>query len=450
MSEIKDIVVPDLGGISDVEVIEIVVKPGDVVAKEDTLIVLESDKASMDVPSPFDGVIESIEVSNGQMISEGSLVAKIKLSDSADAPAATPEKQAAVEQAAPAPATTPVAEQAPAPKATPGVATEKPVMGAAIAKPPPAERSGTALAHASPGVRRFARELGADVSQIRGTGNKGRITQQDVKDFIKIALSSGAGAASSSGASEGMGLNLAAVPQIDFSQFGETSNLALSRIKKISGPFLSRSWVTIPHVTHHDEADITELEAFRKSIKDEALKQDVRITMLAFIAKAVVKALQDFPSFNSSLNATGDELILKQYYNLGIAVDTPNGLMVPNIKDAHKKGIYDLARDMADLSVKARDGKIKPQDLQGGTFSISSLGGIGGIGFTPIINMPEVAILGVSRSRYMPVYNGKEFVPRFMLPLDLSYDHRVIDGAQAARFMVHLCKILSDPRRMLL
>ena len=434
-----EIVIPDIGGSDEVEVIDVMIQEGDTVEAEQSLLTLESDKATMDVPSLQAGKIISLKVSTGDKVKEGSVIALMETVDSANSAPAKQESPVSKPQPAkPAP-------QSSAPAATNQVATQ-PKSGPS---PSPTALSGDSVPHASPSVRKFARELGADIKQVAGTGSKGRITKDDVQAYIKAKLSGiQSGAQASSVVTSGNGIE--PIPAIDFSQFGEIEDLKLSRIKKISGPHLTRSWLNIPHVTHHDEADITELEAFRKSIKDEALKQDVRITLLAFITQAVTKALMAFPSFNSSLSPDGASVILKKYYNVGIAVDTPHGLMVPNIKDCHKKSAYDIARDMGQISLDARDGKIKPDSLKGGTFSISSLGGIGGTAFTPIVNAPEVAILGITRSQMKPVWNGKEFEPRLMIPLDLSYDHRVIDGAEAARFMSYLCKLLSDPKRMML
>ena len=431
MAEMKQVLVPDIGNYKDVPVIEVMVKAGDIVKAEQSLLTLETDKATMDVPAPFDGVVKEVKVKVGDNISEGSLIFVMETSAGA-APAA----QAAAPDSAPAKAA-PVAAVAVvvAPAAAPAaIAAAAPVMSNAPA----------GKAHASPSVRSFARELGVDLAQVKGSAVKGRISKDDVQNFVKAALSQPRGAAG------GSGMQVLAMPVIDFAKFGEVESQPLSRIKKISGANLHRNWVTIPHVTQFDEADISEMEAFRKQIGAEYAKQDVKITPLVFMLKAVVAALQKFPDFNASLDAGGENLVLKKYFHIGVAVDTPNGLMVPVLRDVDKKGIVQLAKELGEISAKARALKITAADMQGGCFSISSLGGIGGTAFTPIINAPEVAILGVSKASMKPVYKDGEFVPRLMLPLSLSYDHRVIDGASAARFTHYLAQVLSDIRRLTL
>ncbi|MGL4766514.1 MAG: dihydrolipoyllysine-residue acetyltransferase [Formosimonas sp.] len=429
---VVEVKVPDIGDYSDVPVIEIHVKVGDTVAVEDSLVTLESDKATMDVPSSAAGVVKEIKVAMGDRISEGSVVVVLETAASSAAPAAV---------AVPAPAAAPVAA-APAPVAAP--AAPAVVAVAAVAA--------STGAHASPSVRKFARELGVDIGLVKGTGPKNRITPEDVRGFIKsvmlgqTALSSSAVAAPVGGS--GVGLDLLAWPKVDFAKFGEVESQPLSRIKKISGQNLSRNWVMIPHVTVNEDADVTDLEQFRVQMNKEYEKQGVKFSMLAFIIKAAVQALKKFPEFNASLD--GDNLVLKKYYHIGFAADTPNGLMVPVIKDADKKGIAQIASEMSELAKQAREGKLKPADMSGGCFTISSLGGIGGTSFTPIINAPEVAILGVMKSAMKPVWNGSAFEPRLMCPMCLSFDHRVIDGAAAARFNAYLASILADFRRVLM
>ena len=425
----QQVLVPDIGGFKDVAVIEVAVKAGDSVKAEDTLITLETDKATMDVPAPFDGVIKSLSIKVGDKVSEGVLIALMETSAAAAASEPAPA-------AAPAPAA-PVAAPVAAPAAPTPVAAPAPVSAAPAA---PAGKS-----HASPSIRRFARELGVDLGQVKGSAPKGRITKDDVQNFVKAALAAPRGAGGGVG-----GIQLLDMPQVDFAKFGEVESRPLSRIKKISGANLHRNWVMLPHVTQFDEADITEMEAFRKQIGAEYAKQGVKITPLAFLLKAVAATLQQFPEFNASLDASGENLILKKYYHIGVAVDTPDGLMVPVIRDVEQKGLVQLAKELGEISQKARDKKLSAADMQGGCFSISSLGGIGGTAFTPIINAPEVAILGVSRSSMKPVYQDGQFVPRLMLPLSLSYDHRVIDGASGARFTTALAQILSDVRRLAL
>jgi pyruvate dehydrogenase E2 component (dihydrolipoamide acetyltransferase) len=436
---IVELKVPDIGDMHDVSVIEVLVKPGDTVKAEQSLITLESDKASMEVPATQGGVIKELKVALGDKVSEGSVIALIEAAGAAVVAPAAPAVAVAPAPTAPAP----VAPAAPAASA-PAASAPAPAPVAAPAA------AGGALPHASPSVRRFARELGVPLAQVQGTGLKGRITQDDVQAFVKAALSGGAKPAAG-GASGPLPDGVVSVlpwPQIDFTKFGPIERQPLSRIKKLSGANLSRNWVLIPHVTNNDEADITELEAFRVKLNAEGGKDAPKVTMLAFLIKAVVAALKRFPTFNASLD--GDALVLKQYFNIGFAADTPNGLVVPVIRDADKKGILELAQESADLAKLARDGKLTPAQMQGGCFSISSLGGIGGTTFTPIINAPEVAILGVCRSVMKPVWNGSAFEPRLTLPLSLSYDHRVIDGAAAARFNAYLGQLLADFRRVAL
>ncbi|WP_063533333.1 dihydrolipoyllysine-residue acetyltransferase [Burkholderia sp. MSMB1589WGS] len=432
-----EVKVPDIGDYKDVPVIEIAVKVGDTVEKEQSLVTLESDKATMDVPSPAAGVVKGILVKVGDAVSEGSLIVVLEASGAAASAPQAAAPAAAPVQAAPAPA--PAAE--PAPQAA--------TAAAAAAAPAPAASGEYRASHASPSVRKFARELGVDVSRVTGTGPKSRITKDDVTAFVKGVMTgqraSPAAAAAPAGGGE---LNLLPWPKIDFAKFGPFEAKPLSRIKKISGANLHRNWVMIPHVTNNDEADITDLEALRVQLNKEHEKAGVKFTMLAFVIKAVVAALKKFPTFNASLD--GDNLVFKQYYHIGFAADTPNGLVVPVIRDADKKGLVDIAKEMSELSKAAREGKLKPDQMQGGCFSISSLGGIGGTHFTPIINAPEVAILGLSRGQMKPVWDGKQFVPRLTLPLSLSYDHRVIDGAEAARFNAYLGSLLGDFRRVIL
>jgi len=429
-----EVLVPDIGDFSDVPIIEVHVVPGDKVNAEDPLLTLESDKATLDVPAPSAGTVGEVLVKVGDEVSEGTLILMLSSGDGAST---TPPSL--VEQQEP--------ESGPA-AAQPVAAA----VGAELAAPPAVtggdDVKAPAGAHAGPSVRRMARELGVDLSQITASGAKGRITKDDLLSFLKGPAQPAAAAAPA--AAQGSGIP--EIPAQDFSRFGPVETQALPRIKKVSGPFLHRSWLNVPHVTHNDEADITELDAYRKQL-DGAAKGDrnpYRVTLLAFLVKAVVGALKKHPEFNSSLSPEKDAIIVKEYYNIGIAVDTPGGLVVPVVKDADRKGIVDLSREFMEISAKARDGKLKPPDMQGGTFTISSLGGIGGTSFTPIVNAPEVAILGVVRSAMKPVWNGTEFVPRNMLPLSVSYDHRVIDGALAARFTRHLCYLLEDDRRLLL
>jgi pyruvate dehydrogenase E2 component (dihydrolipoamide acetyltransferase) len=428
-----DVTVPDIGDVKEVEVIEIMVAVGDTVAAEQSLITVESDKASMEIPSSQAGVVKAINVKIGDKVAKGSLILTID----AQAKAAVAPAPVVQAQPAAAPATASVASVAPT--------GSRPAPTAAFLES--ANLAPGQLPRASPSVRKFARELGVDLGRVKGSGLKSRITADDVRAFVKQALSAGVSGVAASG-SDGAALGLLPWPKVDFTKFGPVDAKPVSRIKKISGANLHRNWVMIPHVTNNDEADITDLEALRVTLNKENEKSGVKVTMLAFLIKAVVAALKKFPEFNASLD--GDTLVFKQYYNIGFAADTPNGLVVPVIRDADKKGILDVAREMTDLSKKARDGKISPADMQGGCFSISSLGGIGGTSFTPIINAPEVAILGVSRSAHKLVWDGKQFVPRLMVPLSLSYDHRVIDGAAAARFNAYLGQILADFRRIAL
>ncbi|QXN24620.1 pyruvate dehydrogenase complex dihydrolipoyllysine-residue acetyltransferase [Shewanella putrefaciens] len=433
---VKEIQVPDIGDASNVDVIEVLVSVGDDITVDQGLITLETDKATMEVPAPFAGKLLSLTVKVGDKVSQGSVIATIETVTAGAAPAPQAAAPAPVAQeAAPAPV-------AAAPSRPP--VPHHPSAGAPVA---------TGVVHASPAVRRLAREFGVDLTQVTGSGRKGRIMKEDVQAYVKYELSRPkATAATSVAAGNGGGLQVIAAPKVDFSKFGEVEEIPLSRIQKISGPNLHRNWVTIPHVTQFDEADITEMEEFRKQQNDAAAKKkaDYKITPLVFMMKAVAKTLQQFPVFNSSLSSDGESLIQKKYYHIGVAVDTPNGLVVPVVRDVDKKGIIELSRELADISVRARDGKLKSADMQGSCFTISSLGGIGGTAFTPIVNYPDVAILGVSKSEIKPKWNGKEFEPKLMLPLSLSYDHRVIDGAMAARFSVTLSGILSDIRTLIL
>jgi pyruvate dehydrogenase E2 component (dihydrolipoamide acetyltransferase) len=445
LGAIKEVIVPDIGDFKDVPIIEILVKAGDAVKAEDSLVTLESDKATMEVPAPFAGIVKELKIKVGDKVSQGTAIMTVEAADGAPAAA----KPAASPQAASAPASAP-APAAAAP-ATRAVASATPAAAPAASGAGPAaaltsvDEVGFAHAHASPSVRRFARELGVDLGKVKGSGPKSRILKEDIQAHVKSALAQPAAATGG-----GPGLSVLPMPVVDFAKFGPIEAKPRSRIKKISGANLHRNWVSIPHVTQNDEADVTELEAFRKQLSEEYQKQGVRVTMLAFLIKASVAALKQYPQFNSSLSADGESLVLKQYYHIGVAVDTPNGLVVPVIRDSDKKGVVQLAKELGEVSAKARDGKLSPTDMQGGCFSISSLGGIGGSNFTPIINAPEVAILGVSRSVMKPVWKDGAFVPRLMLPLSLSYDHRVIDGAEGARFITYLNGVLSDIRRVLL
>ncbi len=472
MSNITAIEVPDIGDFDSVEVIEILVKVGDTVKAEQSLITVESDKASMEIPTSVAGIVKAIAVKVGDKIKQGSLMLSIEASapGGAQAPAvaassaaasAAAQSAASVSAVAVAPAA--VANASAPASASSAVASVAPVASApavaataaSVPSAPPAAgklelpSSTAGLPHASPSVRKFARELGVDLTLVKGTGTKERIVQEDVQNFVKQALAGGvASAAPASGASLGGGIDLLPWPKVDFTKFGEITSKPLSRIKKISGANLHRNWVMIPHVTNNDEANITELEALRVTLNKENEKSGIKVTMLAFLIKAVVAALKKFPEFNASLD--GDNLVMKQYFHIGFAADTPNGLVVPVIRDADKKGILQLAAESSELAKKARDGKLAPAEMQGGCMSISSLGGIGGTHFTPIINAPELAILGVSKSYMKPVWDGKQFVPQLTLPLSLSYDHRVIDGAAGARFNAYLGSLLADFRRIAL
>ncbi len=432
-----EVEVPDIGDFHDVEIIEIMVAPGDIIRAEDPLISLESDKATMDVPAPLSGTVTALRVAKGDRVSTGSPILMVA---PVGAAAATPDAEP---QAPPAPTPKPAAAAPPA-AATPPA---RPAPAPPPTLPPAVDTADAAKAHASPSVRRFARELGVDLGGVPGSGRKGRIVKQDVQAFVKQQLARPSAEPASAAPA---GFTLPEMPDIDFAKFGEVTVQPLGRIKKLTAASLHRSWLHVPHVTHHDEADITELESFRKQAKEDAERHGVRLTMLAFIMKACVSALKQFPSFNASLETGGENLILKRYYHLGIAVDTEEGLVVPVIRDVDLKGVLDLAKELGEVSERARDKKLTATDLQGGSFTISSLGGIGGTAFTPIVNAPEVAILGVSRAQMKPVFKDKDFVPRLMLPLSLSYDHRVIDGAEAARFSAFLTRVLEDARRLLL
>ena len=430
--------VPDIGGHSDVDVIAVEIKVGDTVAEDDTLITLETDKATMDVPSTAAGVVKAVYLKVGDKVSEGTAIIEVETAGSAAAAAPVQTVSEAPKAAAPALAAAPAPVSAPAAVPAPVAAFgNTPVDEATFAK-----------AHAGPSARKLARELGVDLSLVKGSGAKGRITKDDIKAFVKSAMQGGAAKPAAAGASLGGGLDLLPWPKVDFAKFGEIEVKELSRIKKISGQNLSRNWVVIPHVTVHDEADMTELEEFRKQLNKEWEREGVKLSPLAFIIKASVAALKAFPEFNSSLD--GDNLVLKKYFHIGFAADTPNGLVVPVIKDVDKKGLKEISQELTELSKKAREGKLKPQEMQGACFTISSLGGIGGTGFTPIVNAPEVAILGVCKSQMKPVWNGSSFEPRLMCPLSLSFDHRVIDGAAGMRFTVFLAKLLQDFRRITL
>ncbi len=458
-SDAVSVEVPDIGDFTDVPVIEILVSPGDTVAVDDPLVTLESDKATMDVPAPVAGTVRELMVKIGDKVSQGAELLTLSPSGEGDggggglAPAAGTKAADSVESATEA-----EAQAAPSEPSEPERAPAPPPAPAAPAPSAPAPAAATngdggGPVYASPSVRRVARELGVDLHQVSGSGRKGRITKEDVQAFVDRGPSAPAAGGPAAGGpapagGPGVGLNLPPWPSIDFSKFGEIERVERSRIQRISAPILARNWVMIPHVTHNDEADITDLEAWRKQLNDEHARDGVKVTMVSFLVVASVAALKAFPNFNASLD--GEDLVLKRYYNIGFAADTPGGLVVPVIKNADQKGLLEIARELTELSGKARDGKLMPGDMQGASFTISSLGGIGGTSFTPIINAPEVAILGATRSAMKPVWNGKEFVPRLMVPLSLSYDHRVIDGAAAARFMVHLVKVVSDLKRALL
>jgi len=447
MSQLLEIKVPDIGDYQDVPVIEVHIKPGDRVEKEQSLITLESDKATMDVPSSHAGIVKEVKVKVGDSISEGGLVLLLEPSDaSASAASSAPVPPTPAPQAAPAAPVQKTVTPPAAPMPTPAVVSA-PTSNPAPARAEPAS-SIDGASHASPSVRKFARELGVTIAQVKGTGPKGRISQEDVQAFVKSVMS-GASAPTNqnSGGSLG-GLNLLPWPKVDFSKFGETERQPLSRIKKLSAANLARNWVMIPAVTYHEDADITDLEAFRVQTNKENEKQGSKITMLAFLIKASVAALKKYPEFNASLD--GDDLVLKKYFHIAFAADTPNGLVVPVIRNADQKGIFEIARETAELAALAREGKLKPEQMQGASFTISSLGGIGGTYFAPIINAPEVAILGVSKAAMKPVWDGKEFVPRLICPLSLTADHRVIDGALATRFNVYISQLLADFRRAVL
>ena len=468
MADLKEARVPDIGGHGDVPIIELLVKVGDTVAVDQGLVTLESDKATMEVPSPFAGVIKELKVKLGDNVSEGALVAMIEVAAAATGEPATTVEAPKSSEAAKATATAsetgttvePVAVATPPPAPTPApAAVAAPAAAPMGAGLPPVRFEADAVLpdkvpYASPAVRLFARELGVDLMQVAGTERGGRIGKQDVQKFVKAALAGApVGGASAPMPSSGGGLNLLPWPKVDFAKFGAIESKPLSRIQKISGANLARNWAMIPHVTQHDDADITELEELRVALNNENAKAIAagkagKVTMLAFMIKASVVALKKFPNFNASLD--GDNLVLKQYYNIGFAADTPNGLVVPVLRDADQKGVMQIAGEMGELAALARDGKLKPEQMQGGCFTISSLGGIGGTGFTPIINAPEVAILGVSKSEMKPVWDGKAFQPRLIVPLSLSYDHRVIDGAAAARFTAYLAQLLADMRRAML
>ncbi|PPK76763.1 pyruvate dehydrogenase E2 component (dihydrolipoamide acetyltransferase) [Methylobacter tundripaludum] len=423
MAALIEIKVPDVGNVADIDVVDVLVKPGDQIKLEQTLAVLETDKASMDLPSSAAGTVQEVFIKPGDKVSEGTLIATV-LASAEENSVAKPEQ--------------PVQE---------AVAPVAPVSEPVVVKPEPLPETltssgSTAAAHATPAVRLFARELGVDIHKITtGGGRKGRILKDDVKNFVKKVMAEGVTQS---------GSGIPSMPAVDFSQFGDIEEQKLSKIKRLTGQNLSRVWLNLPMVTYHDEADITEMEAFRVALNAEKSKDDVKITGLVFIIKALVSAMEQFPQFNASLSADGEKLILKKYFNIGIAVDTPNGLVVPVLRDVNRKGINELTAELAEKSNKARLGKLMPADMQGGCITISSLGGIGGTAFTPIVNAPEVAILGVTRAKMQPVWNGKEFMPRLMLPLDLTYDHRVIDGVEGARFMAAIKQYLGDIRRLLL
>ncbi len=450
MSELRDVKIPELGDIDEVDVVEVLVAGGDQVVEDDSLVTLESDKATMDVPAPFAGTVREVKVKAGDKVREGSVILMLEVgSEPAPESVEADEKPASAEAPAPESGRAEDSARAKEPFEAPSAGeTEAQVESAPTASPPPpapppapADGPDFSKAYASPGVRRFARELGVDLNRVRGTGRKHRILREDVEGFVKEALAKPA---------SGPGATAVDLPVIDFSKFGEIERQPLTRIQKISGPSLTRSWLTIPHVTQHDESDITELEAFRQEHKDRAKQEGFSLTPLAFVMKAVVAALREFPRVNSSLDVGGEHLVVKKYYHLGVAVDTAEGLVVPVIRDVDKKGIFELARELGEVSAQAREKKLTPDRVRGASFTVSSLGGIGGTLFTPIVNWPEVAILGVSRSRLQPVWDGKAFEPRLILPLSFSYDHRVIDGAMAVRFTTYLSRVLSDIRRLVL
>jgi len=442
MADVIEIKIPDVGGVASIDVVEVLIKPGDTIALEQPIATLETDKASMELPASAGGIVQQVLIKPGDKVKEGSLVAIITV-NGANTLRFEPEQPAIPSVAKPEIAQPGIETQATNVVAIqPPVKISAPTVSATAVSPAKIETSQSVKAHASPSVRLFARELGVDISKIAGgSGPKGRILKDDVKNYVKQVMQAGA--------SQGTN-GIPSIPAINFSQFGETESLKLNKIKKLTGQNLSRVWLNLPMVTYHEEADITDMEAFRVTLNSEKAKDEVKLTGLLFIIKALVAALKQFPSFNASLSPDGESLILKKYYNIGIAVDTPNGLVVPVLKNADTKNINELAIELAEKSEKARQGKLMPGDMQGGCMSISSLGGIGGTAFTPIVNAPEVAILGVTRAKMQPVWNGKEFIPRLMLPLDITYDHRVIDGAEGARFMAHIKQNLSDIRRLLL
>ena len=460
MIKTKEVLIPDIGEFDQVEVIEVLVKSGDTVSVEDPLLTMESDKASMDVPSPFGGIVKTVKIKAGDKVSQNDLI--LTLSVGVDETSSL--KKASNESSIPGKSLDVTSSQKDSVETTSSPKISEVNADSGIRSKPEklvtdnnnsyttlrpsptqmlADQKNFLRAHASPSIRKFARELGVDLSQVQGTGRKGRITQQDVQVFVKQVLAS-----VSPGEEIASGVGIPEMPEIDFSKFGSVEIQPLSRIKKKTGVNLHRAWLNVPIVTHHDEADITELEEFRKSLSEEAAKKDVKLTLLSFLLKACATAIRKHPTFNSSLSADKENLVIKHYLNIGVAVDTPEGLVVPVIRDVEQKGLLELAKELAEISTRARTNKLKSSDIEGGCFSISSLGGIGGTAFTPLVNAPEVAVLGVTRSRMVPVWDGKDFNPRLMLPLDLTYDHRVIDGAQAARFMADLCAILGDMRRM--
>jgi len=439
-----EVKVPDIGDFKEVEVIELLVKPGDMVKADQSLLTVESDKASMEIPSSHAGVVKELKVKLGDKVSEGSLVLMLEVSAATVATAPVSAPSAPATQIAPAAAPVVVAT-APAPTpAAPAPAAPAP------AATPAAKHLVTSASHASPSIRKFARELGIDLALVSGTGPKGRISQEDVQAFVKGVMSGASSLSAPAAQISGDGLNLLPWPSLDFSKFGPTELQPLSRIKKMSGPNLHRNWVMIPHVTQYEQTDVTDLEAFRIASNEQSKKSGVRLTILAFVIKAVVTVLKRYQDFNASLDEKGENLIIKNYFHIGFAADTPLGLVVPVVKNADTKGVLEIAKEMGDLSALAREGKLSPSDMQGASFTITSLGGIGGTYFTPIINAPEVAILGLSKLSMQPVWNGKEFVPRLILPLSLSYDHRVIDGAQGTRFTTYLAEVLADMRKTIL
>ncbi len=441
MTQMTQVTIPDIGDFDEVEVIEVLVGVGDTVTIEDPVITLESDKATMEIPSPVGGTVQSIQVAIGDRVSEGTLVAEITEAQTAD-PITPPLRGSPIREADWVGGQTMPAKEPEMEHHSLGDSESDGGVGAGLRARSP--EHGSPLPHASPAIRRFARELGADLRRICGSGPKGRILKEDVKSWVKRQL------ARPRATEQQAGAGIPAVPEIDFSEFGDIETVQLTRIKKLSGPHLQRAWLNIPHVTHHDEADITELEEFRKSLKEEAAMKGFRITLLSFAIKALAGALKEYPNFNASLAPDKEQLILKRYFNVGIAIDTPDGLVVPVVREADRKSIFNLAQELADLSERARNNRLRADDLKGGCISISSLGGIGGVAFTPIINAPEVAILGISRARTMPVWDedGQEFMPRLILPLSLSYDHRVVDGAEAARFASCLSRLFADVRRL--